>query len=520
MTTTLLPTIPQGKVMRVQLHDAALFPRPAADVAGTAQPGTTEPFDTNGWDTVYAIRLPDVNAAIAAQGTSPTAWQASLAGSMFSAAVDAQGTFGPWRLVNGAGSGTTLRMEIPFPSATLTVNGAATQVTGGLAHVEVKLQYLPRGSAGGTPNALLLRTTSADPVNDPVVSVSGVSYDSPAHDEGLDAVLERCLDQWFNQHLAEFTHVFATVNLGATAASEGFQWLQPTSTSYAYVDDADDINNALLGVLCMVLCHSPDQAIEELAGGAIPDQEVPARSAFSISRPLFLSQMVLPMLPQQFTRTDASYFAITHNNTEIDNTQTIPMDPVEHAGISYDPEITTFRITINADVMETYAHIHIPISPGIDAYSEVTYYSTLTMGTRADGTPGLTWKQAQPTDQNSWYTVATWVTVTEIVADLVLAVAAAVAGAVTVAVERVVVRVIIGLLIGGVAGAIAKVMEKIPEWIAGDVPNDLPSLDPFIASATSATQWAGGGEFTLTGVSLNGALQLGGNPGFAHPAAG
>ncbi|MFC1405551.1 MULTISPECIES: TULIP family P47-like protein [Streptacidiphilus] len=509
-----LPHIDEDKVLRISVEHAkaGLEHRPQGTraVRSSKLLGATAtssvPYNTNGWDTVYAIPLPDVNNAIAVKKSSPTTWSGKLPAGDFNPEIDATGTFGTWSLTTG-GSGSIVRMHIPF-TATLVYNGMTKPIDGGIAFVEVKLVYLPQPPvAGVTPNDLVVRSTGGSQ-DDPVVTVSDVTYDSPPMTDSTKNVLEQLLAQWFNANLDSFAHVFATVDLGIDEASGDFSWLNPTQTNYAYIDNAS-ISDALLGVLCMTENRSDHGAVQEIAAGAIPDG---ARASFNMSQERFMTKMALPSLPAEFPNAPTGTFVLANDDTQILSTSSFNLDAVKVGAINYTPNCTTYKMTLNGDVMETYAYIHTPISPGIDAYCEVTYYSTVELGTKDDGTQSLTWQQVQATDEKTWYTVATWVTITEAVADIILAVIGAVVSGVAVAVERVVCRILVALLCGGVVSAIAAVLEQIPEWIAGSVPDALPSVNALVDGATTPITWANSTEFKLTTVVLNGGLQLGGTP--------
>jgi hypothetical protein len=506
-----LPTIKEGKVLRVELADA-----PGSATEGTAvrlaasQPGDNTPgYSTNGWDTVFVIRVPDVNTAIAAKAVSPKTWSAKVPASLFGPEIDANGTFGTWSVTLG-GSGSILYMAIPFTADLTTQN---VQVTGGAVHIAVKLDFIPQpATSNGTPNALVLRSRG-DGDTDPAVTVTSVSYTSPVYTDpdekkALDNALKEVLGQWFNANLAAFSYVFATVNLGILEASGAFQWLFPTYTTYAYVDSGT-MEDALLGVLCMTEQRDPSGAVQEISPGSLPDG---ARASFNISQERFLQKMVLPSLPVEFSKAGKGTFAVTNNDTQVSASRSFSLDSVSVAGVDYTPEVDTFQITLVGSTLQTYAYIHTPISPGIDAYSQVTYYTTLVLGTKADGTQSLTFKETRSADRKSWYTVADWVQGVEIAADVILAIASAVIGGVAAKIEKVIIRVIVALIIGGVVSAVAAVLEKIPEWIADSVPDALPDIDALVSNATASTTWTDATDFKISNVLLNGGLQLGGDP--------
>ena len=77
------------------------------------------------------------------------------------------------------------------------------------------------------------------------------------------------MTNWFNANLADFTYIFATVNVGAQLSSSGFQWLAPTYTGYAYVDGADTLSS-YLAVLCATQNHPPGNLVGQVSQMAVP----------------------------------------------------------------------------------------------------------------------------------------------------------------------------------------------------------------------------------------------------------
>ncbi|MCT9932153.1 TULIP family P47-like protein [Planotetraspora sp. A-T 1434] len=469
-------------------------------------------FTTNGWDTVFAIRLTDVNRAIAARGKSPEKWQATIQASDFGPQIDGAGTFGAWSLATGAGSGTDVRMHLPF-TASVTTNGKSHEVTGGVAYALVHLIYLPdSGETGPGDRELRLQTKGGNP-DRPVVEVSSVTYTSPAQNSGLDNALMQLLQEWSNANLDQFDHVFATVNIGKTESEAGgaFAWLKPTYTAYAYAD-AKSTDDALLGVLCMTEGRSIAGTLDELAAGALP---YGARAGLSISPERFMTKMALPAVIGHFPKADPKTFRVANNNTQIEATAEVALDPVRVGLIDYHPQMTTFEVSLNGNELITYSYVKTNISPGIDAYAEVTHYATLALGKKADGTQTLTFVETKEPRKKGWSEVAPWVQGVEIAADVILAVASLVASNVATASKRLIIRIVVAVVAAGIIGTIAAVLEKIPEWIAGDVPDALPSADALVGGATGSITWTNAKkEFTLTQIVLNGALQLGGDPGF------
>ncbi|GAA5019401.1 TULIP family P47-like protein [Kitasatospora paranensis] len=469
-------------------------------------------YSTNGWDTVYVVPLPQVNAAIAAAGSSPAAWQSSIPATDFGPAIESTGAFGTWSLTSG-GSGSIIRMRVPF-TADVTIENTPPheiKVGGGVAHIEVKLHYIPQPpSDGALPHQLKVRTVGGP--DDPAVTVTDVSYTSPASEVGLTTALKTLLQSWFNAHLDEFAHVFATVNLSDKEdTADAFAWLKPTTTSYAYIDGTT-LQDCLLGVLCMTEHRPATKATQQLAPGAVP---AGAQASFNLSVERFLTKMALPALPVAFAKATAGTFVLDDNNAEISAKQPFDLDPVRIAGLNYTPQVERLQITVEGDRIKTYMLVRTHISPGIDAYYEMWRYNTVALATKDDGTQSLTWldaKRSGDQEPNHWVEVATWVTVTEAIAAIIVAVIGAAAAASAEAVEGTIQVILLASLVAGIAAAVAVIMAETPKWIAGTVPDAIPAIDPLVTGATEPIRWTDSTAFKITAAGINGGLQLGGTP--------
>ena len=130
-----------------------LVQRPTLEALAVAD--TTQPANTNDWDTVFAITYKDMNAQIKKTNASPTNFTAPLGTSLTSS-----GTFGPWQL--SGGSGDELHMNIPLATGTATYEGKNYSLDGASATVALTLSKLqqPAGPKG-TPNQLKVNTEQA-----------------------------------------------------------------------------------------------------------------------------------------------------------------------------------------------------------------------------------------------------------------------------------------------------------------------------------------------------------------------
>lgn len=470
-----------------------------------------EPINTTeGWDSVFAVPVPKVNAHFAKPGNCPTDFRQTVPSRWFDTAIE--GKFKPWYIVTG-GSGSIIKMRCDVRSGTLAMGrGSDTEdydIAGSYLLIEIKLNYLPQPSQGanGQPNALKVRTSAMDESGK---AVHVIGFVIPGEkDPMVVSAGQAAFQEWFNAHLDLVTYVFNTVNLNVVAGQAQFQWLQPTYTTYAYYDAAD-IDRAVFGVLCMVGKNGPGTNPQQIGPAAIPQG---CQSGYSISNQLFMEKMVLPVMANAFNAgndratIDDSYFKLANADTEIVNTKTIPLESVKYGAIWYHPDCIEFKCTIQAQQLVLYTKIWVHISPGIDAYVEQTCYYGVELTTGTDGTQYLNFVEIAPPSTNSWTDIADWVIITE----LVVAIVGAVCGAIVGAIQKTAKAIVTGIIIAIVFGVAAAVPEMIAAITAKGVVGNTPPVNQLVTAATSPVRWTGGEAFVITKAQLNGTFQMGGN---------
>ncbi|HEU4430020.1 MAG TPA: TULIP family P47-like protein [Myxococcota bacterium] len=288
--------------------------------------------DTFGWDTVYAIHYADVNAAIV------KVWPANpLHVTQAQGPVSIDGDFAPWRVVLG-GSGHLLHVETPVP--VLAYDGGSGGVMyDATVEIEVELEFVPqpantrvRKRGGGKWMDLRVKAPAANAA----VSVLDVTY-AGAQPSDLDkAVIHDLFRQWFNDagNLQSFNTVFASVNLNAKAEHDAFQWLAPTTVSYAVAEEAA-LPDGVFAVLCMTENRSATGLAHQVSAAAIP---LGQRSAFLISRERYLRKLLLPGVALMFEAPTGSdpaakwpedYFEISDGGASLTNTRRICVPQLE-----------------------------------------------------------------------------------------------------------------------------------------------------------------------------------------------
>jgi len=486
----------------LQLRDSV---RPAARLRALLSLQGKQAF-TYGWDTAFAIRLPDANAAIIKAGSSPKTFSQVAPDD---SSVSTNGTFGPWQICRG-GDGILIHFAIPITTGTVSYSGNNYAMAGAVATIEVKLTHIPPQPTTGKPppstHKLVVRTVSANPTDDPVVSVIDLTV--PV-DPGLipRSCMKGLLEIWFNAHLEDFAHVFNTITLNRMVAQAQFQWLAPTHTSYAYANGATD-DTSILGVLCMTQQRSAGSIASQLSPNAIPPG---ARSGVLIARERFLDQMVLPALPKVFPGSSAASFALSVDKNAVINVANVNTKTVTIHDTPYQPVLTSLYISVSGDEIVVSSITRVDIMLGTYCEVTATTYQRLKLATKPDGTQTLVYeKSREPISDHAIKSTAEGDALKAILALAGLMITA-VLSVLTEGALLVVALIIVGLLVG--------LLEALPALIANvvgnKVSNDSPSLALLVSNSTDPIQWPGGSAFVLSWAGMNDSLQLGGNPGFA-----
>lgn len=465
---------------------------------------TDDDADTYGWDTAFAIRFPDANAAIVKQHSSPASFTITAP----DGSCSAKGTFGDWQITGG--DGVDLHMSIPVKTGTLTYKGKNYDVAGVTAIVEVQLNYLPPPPKATQtklpPSNHNLKTKLTGSGKEKAVSV--LTVDAPASLQFMQkGMIGGLIGLWLNANLSSFDHTFNAVTLNRLVDNKNFKWLAPTTTGYACVKGATSADS-ILAVLCMTDHRGTGKLAGQISPNAIPPG---GRAGFLIAQERFLEKMILPTLPNVFPGSSATDFAMSKDKSTIINTGRIKTKPVENAGTTYHPEIVTLNISLVGTEIIVHSETETNIGLGSVAVASVTSFQNLVLVNKPDGTQTLSYKQSKPPIQDN----STKTDASGAAAKLILEIAAAIlTGILTILTDGaflLVAIIILSLLIG--------LLEAIPKQIADivgkKVSNNSPSMALLVSNSTDPVVWPGGKAFKLTSAGLAGAVRLGGDPGFA-----
>jgi Clostridium P-47 protein len=459
---------------------------------------------TFGWDTVFAIDVDHANAAIAAAGAWPASFQHADPKTM-----DVAGKFGAWQIVGGAGR--EIHLSIPLTDVTLTSATASVPVESAVARVQVLLTFHRQGAPEGEqpvpgvvpvgPHDIKLKT-SADDGSD-VATVLDIEYpylNGQEQDPVVDVYLTVGLQAWLSANLEAFQHAFSTIDLGARAAHDQFQWLMPTVADYACVERVNA--RPLFGVLAMTAAATADQAaVAELSSAAIPDG---ATASFVISARRVLDELVRNSLPNAFVGLRADDASLSASGHTLTVSRHIPLKPVHYGGLDYECTLIELTAALDTGPLIVDSWIDVKLAEGIVAHCHHRAGYAIHAVRKADGTttldyaldPNVTEEVEHTVTQDPGYAIAD---------EILSVVAMIVVIAIGIATDGV------GLAIAGVVAAlIMGAVQIIPELIATIGTDDAPAIDLMVVDATAPIVWPGSSGFQLTSADLSGCLRLGG----------
>lgn len=454
---------------------------------------------TDGWDLVYAVRLPQVNARIAEQNASPKAFSAAVGTATVS------GSFSTWRIVPG-GAGYLVYLSIPV-DGTVASPGSAALPFAGTIKVSVELNYLPASAGASSQQALQIQQPSAGGTgSSPLFAITEVDFGT-GFDTVAQVFIQTALQEWLTANPGVFNHVFAVVNLSAVTAEAPYAWLKPTTLSYAYADAAAD-SDCLLAILAMTQQRSAAGLAQEVDAGVIPDG---ADAALLISSYLLLNDIILNALPVTFPGTTTADYTLPTTSPTLTLANPCQLSSIEYQGSSYQPMLQSFSVEFQGTQIVCQSQTSISVHDGVTAHTSVNAVQGLTLTTNGAGQPTLTFTEIGQPQIQHWTTTDPSTDSTDEAIGLGLTIAGIFASVFTGGLAGVFIAVT-AVLIGGI-------VENLPELIADWTPDTAPSLDLMATNITGPFVWTGGAAFSVAAAVLADSVVLSGTPWPSQEAA-
>lgn len=470
-------------------------------VAAGTDPAAGE-MSTFGWDTVFAVRIENVNAAIAARHVSPAGFRHT---DPDDPNVFCAGQFGDWEIVRG-GDGDGVNVRLPLRDIT----GASKGTTGYSSYrcaqaalvVTVRLHFVETAD-GPSKQHLTVRPTAVS-TDVPVVQTYSADFtQAPVNPPFAVYAIQAAVISWCTDNLAEFGYVFAVADLADEADTGAWSFLKPNQVSYAYVDGPDDAD-AYLGVLAVTGSTDTGKLQQVLDTRVVAAGE---EGAFVISRQLLLRDLILPNLGTLWTDFTPNKAVFTDNALALAANTTVTLPATDYQGTTYHPVLKEFSFTCEGEQITVAAYTETVTQEGVTAWCRTTARYTIVRGTNSSGQVTLAYQQlGDPTVSHGHY-IDESVEITDIILGIVLGVALAVVVVLTGGAAAVVIAIVGALVVG---------LISLSPQIAGLVEDgDAPAIDMLQDNIYAPMVWTDSRDFTVSSVTLDGSLRLGGSLGFA-----
>ncbi|WBO21381.1 TULIP family P47-like protein [Sphingomonas abietis] len=461
-------------------------------------------ISTFGWDTAFAVRIENVNAAIRARKASPASFH-------YADPVDpklvCQGQFGDWQLVRG-GDGDGVNVLLPLQNVTGVAADQASYTdyrwAGGSLTFTVRLHFFEGPETSS--RHLKIKPTSDEP-SVPVVQYYATDETVAPSPAWAIYAIQAALEGWCTQNLADFAYIFSVADLNEEADKGAWSFLKPSYVSYSYVDGPSDAD-AFLGVLAMTNGRAPGSLQQVIDKRIVPPG---VEGAFCISRALMLLDLVVPQLMTMWPNLTMADLIIGDQTITLTADAAIDLPQVQEQGDWYTPVLKQFTFAIEGPQISIDAYTETDVQAGVTAWCRTTSCYTIVKGTNKAGQTTLAYRQLGDPIQSHGNIVAEWVKITDAIVAAILAIALVVLAVVTGGAAAPVIVVLGALLVGAVGFS-----AEIAGLIAND---DAPAIDLLQDNIYAPIVWTDSQDFAVSDVMLDGSLRLVGALGFASTVA-
>jgi hypothetical protein len=462
----------------------------------TQDPNSNDLADTFQWDTVFAIKIKDANEAIKAKSSSPANMSYQMDGDT---KVDC--TFGNWS-IDSTGDGRLIHMNIPITNSKITFDEKSLAINNIKCIAEVQMHFYdtapPDPKSSGTFHDLKVKSHKND-LNEKLVTGVTMDFGTQTVSPLAQGLLSQAIDNWLNENIQIFDHIFATVNLNKIIADGSYQWLMPTKIDYAFINNATNPEDSTLGVLCMTEKRDSDHLITELSHNAIHPN---SSSGFLISQSRLIYKMILPSIPNAFKGLEIEDFTVSDDGKSINLKSLDKSFSIQHDGKTYDANIEAFTLSLEGKQLTLHAETKTTITPGIYAHTASDHTYELSLYNKPDGTQSIKYNEVGTPVVNQWTSQDEGVVVGEIIAGIIAAIIVGILIVLTDGLILIAVIIIGGLLVGLISN-ISNIIKLVGT-------SDAPDISMLIFNCTDPIKWTGTDHFNLNYVALNGPLQLGG----------
>lgn len=457
----------------------------------------SESVDTRGWDTISAVRLDTLNDAIIQGETSPKSFLQDAEGGQVCA------RFQPWQ-ISPDSDGRILTLQLEMEGLVVTDADGERTYPSARAMVDVYLDLLPHDVSddGSVTKCLLVVDLKPQPGNEQAARVTDAWIEG--HHSLVDlAYLRIGLDDWMNENLHAFTHVFATVNIHHTVPDDAdFRWLKPNRVGYAFGYDQLDPEHSIMAVLCKTDGRTEEGLPYQVEVDALPDG---LTVSYLISRQLFMKDMLKPSVVRSFDGMKESDLSFSHEDTVMKITSDVELKDVVYEDEVYDMTLEEFKLTLRETDFRVETLASSKVFPGIWSVVHAEAAYGIKMVTNDLGEKTLGYWETEPLLTEKTQRTSTGIKVLEWMFLIIGAVCALILTFATFGVGSIVPTVLAGIIIGCGIGALSiDIIEAVND-------GNGPAIDMLVLNATDAISWSIGSRFIPTKAGLNGALSIAGD---------
>ncbi|MEM9293127.1 MAG: TULIP family P47-like protein [Acidobacteriota bacterium] len=482
-------------------QDPALAPAPGIPLEQRTEQTGDKPqgeISTFGWDTAFAVRIENVNAAIKARKASPTSFSYQ---NPEDSKITCAGTFGDWQIVRG-GDGGGVNVMLPISDVKGVAKGGSGYTpytwSGGSMTFTIRLHFF---DAGDTKRHLRVQPTAGGP-SEPVVQYFGGDYSQPLDPPWTMYAMQAAVTAWCKEHLADFAYIFSIADLNDSADKKAWAFLKPTTLSYSYVDGETE-HDAFLGVLAMTQGESAGNLQQVIDKRIVQGDE---EGAFCISRDLLLKRLILPNLQQLWTNLKTDQVTFGEQGFQLKANESVDLPQTTYQGNQYTPQLKRFSFVIEGPQITLEAYTETQVQSGVTAWCQTTNHYTIKKGTNSKGETTLAYAKLPSPPASHGHHIATWVKITDDLLALVLGIALAALAILTGGAAVPVIAVLGALLVGLIA---------LSPTISGMIENnDAPAINLLQDNISNPMVWTDSKDFQIDVVDLDGAIRLGGSLGF------
>ncbi|KAF5000368.1 hypothetical protein FGRMN_1836 [Fusarium graminum] len=481
-------------------------------------------MDMNGWDVVSLVAVPFINAAIERQGGSPTDLNLS------NDTMAVQAKFGTWQITIGGAAGI-LMFDVPLPSIQGTVSKDGKMIANFSyqtlsARVQLVLKFVNHGDK--THNLVV------DHTNPPTSVISLIDAKGHPLENALDhAFIGEALATWMGENLAEFNHVFASIELDPGVGSDS-QWAfcKPAIANYTYVSGSS-LGDSYLGVLYNTAARSLPGSAVQIDPSFIPTG---CQAAFMLSPSLFIGDFLAPAarrqfsIPEQSMKIDQSQLTIGLKAGERVALPEIPvqepMGPSQtglviasvfqglfnvlgkaavHPKKTYYPYMVDLQIAVQNSIIKIYAKTSTLVLE--EFYGDVTAIneseSWLALGLDS-ARQALVYTNTQPSINNHHTEKSKSFEIIQQVLEII--------GIVTVIVATILTDGAALLVVGALTGIASGGAQVMLASFEAEHKNDAPEINDLVSNLTLPVRWSTAGPFAASQAGLyHGGFFLAGN---------